>query len=87
MGLFVLFAAQIATGQTLRKKNVFIITEMGPSHPAISLVMQQIAAGLQKTHPHDVDFCFERLDLLSFSSGPPLEETRDWLRRNTAVKN
>jgi signal transduction histidine kinase len=70
-----------APGQVPQRKNVLVITEVGPSHPAISLMMQQIVAWVQKAHTHDVEFYFESLDLMAFPSGPSGEEARDWLTK------
>jgi signal transduction histidine kinase/ABC-type uncharacterized transport system substrate-binding protein len=79
--LLVFLIAPVARGELPRKKNVLVITDVGPSHPAISLTMQQIVAWVQKTHIHDVEFYFESLDLLAFPSGPSGEEARDWLTK------
>jgi signal transduction histidine kinase len=75
------FFALVTSGEVPQKKNVLIISEVGPSHPAISSIMQQILAGVQKTHAHDVEFYFESLDLVSFSNGPSGEEASDWLTK------
>jgi len=82
--LLVFLIAPVAPGELQRKKNVLVITDVGPSHPAISLTMQQIVAWVQKTHTHDVEFYFESLDLLAFPSGPSGEEARDWLTKKYA---
>jgi signal transduction histidine kinase/ABC-type uncharacterized transport system substrate-binding protein len=77
----VFLLAPVAPGKVPQKKNVLVITEVGPSHPAISLMMQQIVAWVQKSNTHDVEFYFESLDLMSFPSGPSGEEARDWLTK------
>jgi signal transduction histidine kinase len=79
--LLVFLIAPVVPREFPQKKNVLVITDVGPSHPAISLTMQQIVAWVQKTHTHDVEFYFESLDLMAFPSGPSGDEARDWLTK------
>ncbi len=83
LALFLLLSstAAIASGENPQKKNVLIVTEVGHSHPLISLMTNQIIAGVRAMPNRQVEFYVENLDLMFPQDGPSREEVRAWLAK------
>ena len=79
--LFEGFAIANASGQSLEKKNVLIVTEVGHSHPLSSNMTDQIIGELRAMPNRQVEFYVEDLDLIFPGDGPSREEVRAWLAR------
>ena len=69
----------LATGQSLGKRNILILTEVSSSHPLTAVIARQIATGLQGTPGNNAEVYLESLDLLSLSHAPLLADARNWL--------
>ncbi len=77
--LFSLLLGSPARTQTLLKKNVLILSEVGLSHALATVIAQQIVTGVEETSNFYVEFYSESLDLTSFPVKPSPDEARAWI--------
>jgi signal transduction histidine kinase len=80
VGLIFLSSLQsMCAEQALTKKNVLIVTEVGPSHALSTALTQRIVAEVEEAPSRHVEFYLESLDLLTAANGPSLPELKNWL--------
>ncbi len=82
LGLFCAFLAlnsPAGLSQEPLRKSVLIINELGPSHPALTMVGQQIASVVGTDPRYQIEFYSESLDARSFPDEPSREEIREWI--------
>jgi len=79
LGSLAPMAAFAAGADTLPRKNVLILTEVGLSHPAAILVPQEIVSALQADTRYETEFYSESLDSMAFPDEPSQQQIRDWL--------
>ncbi len=61
------------------RKSVLIVNELGLSHPAITMVSQQILSALGTDPRYQIEFYTESLDARSFPDEASRQEIREWI--------
>jgi signal transduction histidine kinase len=79
--------AVVGNPQTLTRKNVLILNEVGPSHALTNLVTQELVSGVPDTSARHVEFFSESSDVLSVPNGPSELELRNWLVKKYGSQN
>jgi signal transduction histidine kinase len=85
--IFFAFTIVVGDAQTLTRKNVLILNEVGPSHALTSLVTQELVNGVPDTPNRHVEFYSESSDVLSVPNGPSELELRNWLVKKYGSQN
>lgn len=76
-----IFLASLVEAQVPPKKNILIVNEVGESHPAVTLITQELISGLSNNPDFQFEFYLERLDTTSKESAASQRKIRGLIVR------